>query len=116
MLAFQGDGNMVIYSDSTATTVLWATFTEGHSGNTAALQQNGELVISDSSARQLWSSYPAPSNVTTTFPPATNAYHTLTYESDPLNGNRPLAGFDAGGHRTAYGYDTSGFLHTVTDH
>jgi YD repeat-containing protein len=116
MLAFQGDGNLVIYSDSTATTVLWTTYTEGHSGNTAVLQPNGELAVDDSAGRQLWSSYPASPNVTTTLPPLSNAPHVLTYLTDPLSGGRPLASIDALGNQTSYGYDMYGFLHTVTDH
>jgi YD repeat-containing protein len=106
---------MVIYSDSTATTALWATGTWGHSGNTAVLQPNGELAVDDSAGRQLWSSYPASPKVTTVLPPLSNAPHVLTYLTDPLNGGRPLASIDALGNQTTYGYDTSGFLHTVTD-
>ena len=40
---------------------------------------------------------------------------TLTYQSDPVNGNRPIAQIDGRGYKTTYGYDTSGFLYTVTD-
>lgn len=32
-----------------------------------------------------------------------------------LNGNREIAYIDALGHKTSYGYDTGGFLYTVTD-
>jgi RHS repeat-associated protein len=39
----------------------------------------------------------------------------LTYDYDTLNGNRLIAQIDALGDRTTYGYDTAGFLHTVTD-
>jgi RHS repeat-associated protein len=41
--------------------------------------------------------------------------HVITDEYDPLNGNRMVAMIDALGHKTTYGYDTSGFLNTVTD-
>jgi YD repeat-containing protein len=41
--------------------------------------------------------------------------HTVRYVSDPVNGNRPLAQTDALGNTTQYGYDSSGFLNTVTD-
>ncbi|MEV6547817.1 LamG-like jellyroll fold domain-containing protein [Streptomyces sp. NPDC051597] len=40
---------------------------------------------------------------------------TLTYVYDAELGNRLLAAVDTNGNRTTYGYDTSGFLHTVTD-
>ncbi|HEY0806904.1 MAG TPA: LamG-like jellyroll fold domain-containing protein, partial [Pseudonocardiaceae bacterium] len=40
---------------------------------------------------------------------------TLTYQYDTLNGNRQIARIDGLGNRTSYGYDTSGFLYTVTD-
>ncbi|WP_329401831.1 LamG-like jellyroll fold domain-containing protein [Streptomyces melanogenes] len=40
---------------------------------------------------------------------------TLTYVYDAELGNRLLAATDTRGNRTTYGYDTSGFLHTVTD-
>jgi YD repeat-containing protein len=40
---------------------------------------------------------------------------TLTYEYDPMNGYRQVAYIDGLGHKTTYGYDTGGYLHTVTD-
>jgi RHS repeat-associated protein len=40
---------------------------------------------------------------------------TITDEYDPVNGNRMIASIDALGEKTTYGYDTSGFLHTVTN-
>ncbi|MFF8608780.1 LamG-like jellyroll fold domain-containing protein [Streptomyces sp. NPDC015346] len=40
---------------------------------------------------------------------------TLTYVYDAEMGNRLLASLDTEGRRTTYGYDTGGFLHTVTD-
>jgi large repetitive protein len=40
---------------------------------------------------------------------------TTTYTFDPQNGGRPLSMTDGLGNKTTYGYDTSGFLHTVTD-
>ncbi|WP_240138973.1 LamG-like jellyroll fold domain-containing protein [Streptomyces sp. MUM 178J] len=40
---------------------------------------------------------------------------TLTYVYDAEMGNRLLAAIDTKGKRTTYGYDTGGFLHTVTD-
>ncbi|MBS2966208.1 hypothetical protein KGA66_24400 [Actinocrinis puniceicyclus] len=43
------------------------------------------------------------------------ASKTLTYEYDPVNGGRPVAQIDALGAKTTFGYDTSGFLHTVVD-
>lgn len=41
--------------------------------------------------------------------------NTLTYEYDPLNSNRQIAYIDGLGHKTSYGYDTSGYLYTTTD-
>ncbi|MFD3537031.1 LamG-like jellyroll fold domain-containing protein [Streptomyces sp. NPDC058664] len=40
---------------------------------------------------------------------------TLTYVYDAEMGNRLLASVDTEGRRTTYGYDTAGFLHTITD-
>jgi RHS repeat-associated protein len=40
---------------------------------------------------------------------------TIKDEYDPVNGNRMIASIDALGNKTTYGYDTSGFLHTVTN-
>ena len=40
---------------------------------------------------------------------------TLTYQMDPLNGNRILTETDGLGNTTKYGYDTGGFLYTTTD-
>ncbi|WP_240118379.1 LamG-like jellyroll fold domain-containing protein [Streptomyces sp. MUM 2J] len=64
-----------------------------------------------------WSAYKASSGVapvrtvTLTDP----ADKTLTYVYDAEMGNRLLASIDTEGQRTTYGYDTGGFLHTVTD-
>ncbi|MFC1434545.1 LamG-like jellyroll fold domain-containing protein [Streptacidiphilus sp. N1-3] len=41
--------------------------------------------------------------------------HTVTDQYDVLNGYRLVADTDAAGSRTSYGYDTGGFVHTVTD-
>lgn len=41
--------------------------------------------------------------------------YVLTNRYDVLNGNRLISQTDGLGHTTSYGYDTSGFLHTVTD-
>ncbi|MFI5973000.1 LamG-like jellyroll fold domain-containing protein [Streptomyces sp. NPDC051452] len=40
---------------------------------------------------------------------------TLTYTYDVTNGNRALTETDGLGDKTSFGYDTSGFEHTVTD-
>jgi len=40
---------------------------------------------------------------------------TLTSVYDPRNGNRLLSQTDGLGNKTSYGYDTSGYLYTVTD-
>jgi RHS repeat-associated protein len=105
VLAFQSDGSVVVYTDSTLTTGLWWSGTGGHPGATAMLQPNGVFVIDDSAGRPLWASNP----------PVPTAPHVLTYAFDPLNGGRPLSTIDALGQKTGYGYDTQGFLHTVTD-
>ncbi|MFD7446442.1 LamG-like jellyroll fold domain-containing protein [Streptomyces sp. NPDC059909] len=64
-----------------------------------------------------WSAYKASSGVapvrTVTLTDPTDK--TLTYVYDAEMGNRLLAAIDTNGKRTTYGYDTAGFLHTVTD-
>ncbi|MFE2914382.1 LamG-like jellyroll fold domain-containing protein [Kitasatospora indigofera] len=40
---------------------------------------------------------------------------TLTHQYDPNAGYRQIAEVDGAGNKTTYGYDTGGFLHTVTD-
>ncbi|GAA4235731.1 hypothetical protein GCM10022254_43610 [Actinomadura meridiana] len=40
---------------------------------------------------------------------------TLVYQYDPARGNRPVAETDGLGNRTTFGYDSGGYLHTVTD-
>ncbi|UOX90824.1 LamG domain-containing protein [Amycolatopsis sp. FBCC-B4732] len=40
---------------------------------------------------------------------------TSVLQYDPAAGNHKVAETDTAGHRTTYGYDTSGFLHTSTD-
>ncbi|MEU8797132.1 LamG-like jellyroll fold domain-containing protein [Spirillospora sp. NPDC048819] len=40
---------------------------------------------------------------------------TLVRRYDPGRGNRPISKTDGLGHRTTFGYDSGGYLHTVTD-
>ncbi|MFC3578469.1 LamG-like jellyroll fold domain-containing protein [Streptomyces yaanensis] len=66
---------------------------------------------------QHWDAYKASSGIapvrTVTLTDPTDK--TLTYVYDAEMGNRLLAAIDTNGKRTTYGYDTSGFLRTVTD-
>ncbi|MFD7320992.1 LamG-like jellyroll fold domain-containing protein [Streptomyces sp. NPDC059875] len=64
-----------------------------------------------------WSAYKASSGVAPvrTVKLTTPTDKTLTYVYDAELGNRLLAAIDTEGKRTTYGYDTGGFLHTVTD-
>ena len=101
-LSFQGDGNLVIYNGSTP---LWASGTAGATGDTAFLTAGGDFEIDAGQGQRLWDT-------------ATNlsdAVDVDTYQFDPLNGDRMVAETDARGYTTTYGYDTSGFLNTVTD-
>ncbi len=52
-LAFQGDGNLVLYKGDT---VLWATGTVGHPGAQLVLQDDGNVTISDGD-QFLWGAY-----------------------------------------------------------
>ena len=82
----------------------------------------GEVAVfrSQLSAAQVSQQYSAARASTGTVPATTVTVtdptnKTISYVSDPMNGNRPLAETDALGNITKYGYDTSGFLYTVTD-
>ncbi|MFF8280422.1 LamG-like jellyroll fold domain-containing protein [Streptomyces lateritius] len=73
--------------------------------------------LTDADVEKHWSAYKASSGVapvrTVTLTNPSNK--TLTYVYDAEMGNRLLAAIDSEGKRTTYGYDTGGFLHTVTD-
>ncbi|MFE3494290.1 LamG-like jellyroll fold domain-containing protein [Streptomyces sp. NPDC059175] len=73
--------------------------------------------LSQDQVEQHWSAYKASSGVapvrTVTLTDPTDK--TLKYVYDAEMGNRLLATIDTNGKRTTYGYDTAGFLHTVTD-
>ncbi|MFE0779050.1 LamG-like jellyroll fold domain-containing protein, partial [Streptomyces sp. NPDC058861] len=64
-----------------------------------------------------WSAYKASSGIAPvrTVKLTDPGNKTLTYVYDAEMGNRLLAAIDTEGRRTTYGYDTAGFLHTVTD-
>ncbi|MFE3142916.1 LamG-like jellyroll fold domain-containing protein [Streptomyces scopuliridis] len=66
---------------------------------------------------QHWSAYKASSGVAPvrTVKLTDPTDKTLTYVYDAEMGNRLLAAVDTNGKRSTYGYDTAGFLHTVTD-
>ncbi|MFD3566164.1 LamG-like jellyroll fold domain-containing protein [Streptomyces sp. NPDC058667] len=73
--------------------------------------------LTDADVATHWSAYKASSGVapvrTVKLTDPTNK--TLTYVYDAEMGNRQLASIDTEGKRTTYGYDTGGFLHTITD-
>ncbi|WP_149259133.1 LamG-like jellyroll fold domain-containing protein [Actinomadura sp. K4S16] len=52
---------------------------------------------------------------TTTFNLTDPGGKTLVYQYDPAYGNRAISQTDEYGHRTTFGYDSGGYLHTVTD-
>lgn len=52
-LAMQGDGNLVLYKDTTA---LWHTYTNGQTGNWAAFQDDGNFVLYSAWDTPIWSS------------------------------------------------------------
>jgi hypothetical protein len=53
VLAFQGDGNLVLYQGSTA---LWSTGTHGTGATVAVMQGDGNLVLYSSAGAPLWAS------------------------------------------------------------
>ncbi|MFF9626852.1 LamG-like jellyroll fold domain-containing protein [Streptomyces griseosporeus] len=73
--------------------------------------------VGEDEVERHWSAYKASSGVapvkTVKLTDPTNK--TLTYVYDAEMGDRLLAAIDTEGKRTTYGYDTGGFLHTVTD-
>ncbi|WP_269783582.1 LamG-like jellyroll fold domain-containing protein [Streptomyces sp. QHH-9511] len=73
--------------------------------------------LTDADVSQHWSAYKASSGVAPvrTVKLTNPSDKTLTYVYDAEMGNRLLAAIDSEGKRTTYGYDTGGFLHTVTD-
>ncbi|WP_251066932.1 LamG-like jellyroll fold domain-containing protein [Streptomyces sp. ISL-36] len=73
--------------------------------------------LTDADVATHWSAYKASSGVAPvrTVKLTDPSNKTLTYVYDAEMGNRLLAAIDTEGKRTTYGYDTGGFLHTVTD-
>ena len=54
-LVMQGDGNLVLYSDSSETTPVWHTSSWGNSGGYLSLQDDGNLVVYSPNDTPLWS-------------------------------------------------------------
>ena len=54
-LVMQGDGNLVMYSQS-VTDAVWASGTDGHPGARAVMQGDGNLVVRDKANKALWAS------------------------------------------------------------
>ncbi|MFE6978426.1 LamG-like jellyroll fold domain-containing protein [Streptomyces sp. NPDC057682] len=73
--------------------------------------------LTEEQVEQHWSAYKASSGVAPvrTVKLTDPTQKTLTYVYDAEMGNRLIAAIDTNGKRTTYGYDTAGFLHTVTD-
>ncbi|MFV2117301.1 LamG-like jellyroll fold domain-containing protein [Streptomyces sp. Act-28] len=73
--------------------------------------------LAEDEVEQHWSAYKASSGIAPvrTVKLTDPKDRTLTYVYDAEMGNRLLAAIDTDGRRTTYGYDTGGFLHTVTD-
>ncbi|BDI05278.1 hypothetical protein [Sphaerotilus microaerophilus] len=55
-LAFQGDGNLVVYKTypGTSARTLWASGTNGHSSDTCIMQGDGNLVLYDPGSHAIW--------------------------------------------------------------
>ncbi|MFE5734003.1 LamG-like jellyroll fold domain-containing protein [Streptomyces sp. NPDC056528] len=79
-----------------------------------AVYQKG---LTEDEVAQHWSAYKASSGIAPvrTVKLTDPTDKTLTYVYDAEMGNRLLAAIDTEGARTTYGYDTGGFLHTITD-
>ncbi|MFE6713052.1 LamG-like jellyroll fold domain-containing protein [Streptomyces sp. NPDC057695] len=73
--------------------------------------------LTDADVATQWSAYKASSGIAPvrTVKLTGPTDKTLTYVYDAEMGNRLLAAIDTEGKRTTYGYDTGGFLHTITD-
>ncbi|OKJ52270.1 Teneurin-1 [Streptomyces sp. CB02009] len=73
--------------------------------------------LTDADVAAHWSAYKASSGIAPvkTVKLTDPKDKTLTYVYDAEMGNRLLAAIDTEGDRTTYGYDTGGFLHTITD-
>ncbi|MFF8510855.1 LamG-like jellyroll fold domain-containing protein [Streptomyces sp. NPDC015492] len=73
--------------------------------------------LTDADVATHWSAYKASSGIAPvrTVKLTDPTDKTLTYVYDAEMGNRLLAAIDTEGKRTTYGYDTGGFLHTITD-
>ncbi|MFJ8298943.1 LamG-like jellyroll fold domain-containing protein [Streptomyces sp. NPDC094447] len=73
--------------------------------------------LTDADVATHWSAYKASSGIAPvkTVKLTDPKDRTLTYVYDAEMGNRLLAAIDTEGDRTTYGYDTGGFLHTITD-
>ncbi|MFJ7988805.1 LamG-like jellyroll fold domain-containing protein [Streptomyces sp. NPDC096351] len=73
--------------------------------------------LTDADVATHWSAYKASSGIAPvrTVKLTDPTDKTLTYVYDAELGNRLLAAIDTEGKRTTYGYDTGGFLHTITD-
>ena len=54
MLAMQGDGNLVLYSDNQP---VWYTHTEGHPGAYLMIQNDSNMVVYDVNGAPIWSRF-----------------------------------------------------------
>ncbi|MFF3845016.1 LamG-like jellyroll fold domain-containing protein [Streptomyces sp. NPDC002328] len=121
----QGDLTSGVNDQSNTRTFIGAGFNKWFSSPADVSFFNGSIAevaaydhaLTEDQVEQHWSAYKASSGVapvrTVTLTDPTDK--TLTYVYDAEMGNRLLAAIDTNGKRTTYGYDTSGFLHTVTD-
>ncbi|MCP3820578.1 DNRLRE domain-containing protein [Streptomyces sp. A3M-1-3] len=122
----QADYTGAANDQSTTRTFVGAGFTKGwfsspsdvsyFTGSIAevAVYQAG---LTEDQVEQHWDAYKASSGVAPvrTVKLTDPTDKTLTYVYDAEMGNRLLATIDTNGKRSTYGYDTAGFLHTVTD-
>lgn len=54
MLVFQGDGNLVVYSNTNTIMAIWNTATDNKGAVKACMERNGRFVIRDVADRALW--------------------------------------------------------------
>ncbi|WP_251067262.1 LamG-like jellyroll fold domain-containing protein [Streptomyces sp. ISL-36] len=122
----QGTYTGAANDQSTSRTFVGAGFTKGwYSSPSDVSYFTGSIAevavhakgLTDADVAAHWSAYKASSGVAPvrTVKLTDPSNKTLTYVYDAEMGNRLLAAIDTEGKRTTYGYDTGGFLHTVTD-
>ncbi len=118
-LGNQGDGNLVIYTETQPYRALWASGTAGQGASTLIMQNDGNLVLYKTGNVPIWASHTnssASPGSCNPVKPLSGAYYSVPTPNAPiLDGQRPDAWMHALGRVSSWSIPCSSWIQTIIE-